>query len=653
MLQKKSISFLCLVISFIVGKQVFSQEIPCSQIRDDTLWLCCGTKILLDNELVLISTDTIIIGDDISRVYFLKDPYARSRILYDSLKSKAGKTELTKLAYQLLFPESGAVSKNNETLSEPPEENEYLPFADRTIQKIIIYVDKPFDETQPNLTWARLSRMGNSLHRTTRKTVIRNNLLFKEGEKLDPYIMAENAQLLRSLPYFSEAYLRPVADEKNPEKVDVILWAKDALSLGLDIYLPSSTLVDFSLFDQNFLGYGNRLSSTVRYNTAKSPVFSLKNLNYRIENIKGTFFYSEADYTNEFNHESIRLTIARDFLTTQTPFASGLSLTHHEKIQNIFTPYFRQDRLKYFNPSLWIGKAFNVYGDGQPTQLVISSSIDSRLYTQRPYVSADSNKIYYNSSNILLNIAISRNAYYKGNYIYQFGRTEDIAYGFLAELTTGPESYEYYNRTYFGFTTGVAKYFNRLGYLSGKFLISSYNRSGKFEQGQWGTHLEYFSNLYIYGPFKLRHFLTLNYCQGMNRLEGESVNVVKELDLLIAQPSDTAFYSGNEKLTLNYSSTLFTPYYFYGFRLAFFDFVNLAYLCGRQQFPEKNKFFSGFGIGAMVRNENLVIKTILLKLGFYPGLPDNRSGVFIEFSGIAPLNFFNYKPHQPLISKYE
>ncbi|HAW58720.1 MAG TPA: hypothetical protein DCX03_06865, partial [Bacteroidales bacterium] len=152
---------------------------------------------------------------------------------------------------------------------------------------------------------------------------------------------------------------------------------------------------------------------------------------------------------------------------------------------------------------------------------------------------------------------------------------------------------------------------------------------------------------------KLRHFATLNYRKGLNRLEGESVNVVKELDLIIAHPSDTAFYSGNEKLTLSYSSTLFTPYYFYGFRLAFFDYVNMACLGGRQQLKEKNKFFAGFGIGAMVRNESLVIKTLQLKLAFYPELPDNRKGIFIEFSGIMPLNFFNYKPHQPLISKYE
>ena len=649
--QKKFI--VCLIILFLFEKQIFGQELPCSQIRNDTLWLCCGTKILFDNKLILISTDTIITGNDITKVYFLNDPYARSRVLYDSIKSKAERRDFTKLAYQLLFPESGAVTNKNETYSEASEESEYMLFADKIIQNIIIYIDEPFDETQTHPTRARLSRIGNSLHRSTRKTVLKNNLLFKEGQRLNPYVMAENAQLLRSLPYLSEAYIRPVVDEKDAEKVDVIVWAKDALSLGLDIYLPSSTLFDLSIFDQNFLGYGNRLSSTIRYNSAKAPAITLKNLNYRIENIKGTFFYSEADYTNEFNHESIRLTIARDFLTTQTRFASGLSLTHHEKIQNIFSPYFRQDHLKYFNPSLWIGKAFNIHSQGRPTQLVISSSLESRLYTQRPYVSADSNKIYFNSSNILFNIAISRNAYYKGNYIYQFGRTEDIPYGFLAELTVGPESYEYYNRTYIGFTTGLAKYFSRLGYISGKFLISSYNRNSKFEQGQCGMRLDYFSNLYIYGPFKLRHFATLNYRKGLNRLEGESVNVVKELDLIIAHPSDTAFYSGNEKLTLSYSSTLFTPYYFYGFRLAFFDYVNMAYLGGRQQLKEKNKFFAGFGIGAMVRNESLVIKTLQLKLGFYPELPDNRKGIFIEFSGIMPLNFFNYKPHQPLISKYE
>lgn len=638
------------MISVLLPLLLKGQQGRCSRVVNDTLYLCPGTRVLIGDRQIWISVDTAITGKDVYRVFILDDPYVRSRTFYDSLRRAASRRGWSKLAFQLIFPESGEVKpegRNEDVIKR------FQLYEGKRIRKVNVLINMPFDTLGGIRGENSLGKLGNSLHHLTRTEVVRRNLLFAEGDQFITRVAIENAQLLRSLPYFSDVRIIPVEVPDQPGQVDITVWVRDVFSLGLEVYFESASRVNLSLYDQNFAGRGHTLYLTTAWHTDRTPNLRIRDLSYNLGNIGNSFIQAGATYLNDVYHEKMGVWAGRDFYASQTRFAGGLAFAHHNETRTVYYPFFRRDEIRYNTQELWVGRAFDLQKETWPLRLVISASLQNRLYTLRPFISGDTNKIYYNSSAVLFNFALSRSAFYRGNYIYRFGRIEDVPYGLLAEFTVGPEGYEYYSRTYLGLQLGGARYFDGWGYLSGRWLFAAYNRDGRFEQGQTGFHLEYFSELGVYGALKVRHFATLNYRTGFRRLPGESVNVVKELDLWLLHERDTLYFAGNKKMTLNYTGMIYTPFYFYGFRMAVFNFANLAFVGESRKFIFNNRLFSGFGVGCMLRNDNLVIKTIQLRLGFYPNLPDGRTGVMLQFSGVAPLQFFNYKPRQPKIIAYE
>ena len=80
------------------------------------------------------------------------------------------------------------------------------PYAGKTVGDITIERRHPFDSDG---NW--LERTGNKIHMLTRDRVIRRDLLFKPGDKIDPQLIVRNKQLLRSRPYISDVDITPAA----------------------------------------------------------------------------------------------------------------------------------------------------------------------------------------------------------------------------------------------------------------------------------------------------------------------------------------------------------------------------------------------------------------------------------------------------------
>ena len=152
---------------------------------------------------------------------------------------------------------------------------------------------------------------------------------------------------------------------------------------------------------------------------------------------------------------------------------------------------------------------------------------------------------------------------------------------------------------------------------------------------------------------KIRHFVTLRYLSGIRRLAGETINVVDELGVGGLNNTDTIYFAGNQKLTANVTNMVFTPVNYYGFKLAWFTYANVAWVGPEPGKSGTSNLYSGFGLGCLVRNENLVIKTINVRIGFYPGLPENKPGFLFEFSGTTSLRFLDFRPKRPQTIVYD
>lgn len=635
-----------------------SVERICNTTRNDTLFLCAGTLVQVGGKSLYIRQDTLVVlSQTAAGVHILRDPYQHSIAFYDSLRVVASKHPLTLHLYDLLVPSSREMADEVQSAKSTHSGiNRYNSYKGLKIRSIRIEQMDVFGPTLSNPgkkaeTW--LGRTGNNMHMTTRKSVIRANLLFKEGDKVDPLVMAENAQLLRSLPYFEEATVEVVPSYDNKDEADVFVITKDLFSFGLYLEVPSIAIWDADVYNQNFLGLGHRVSTTFRYNTEEGTVFKISNFTYRIDNIKGTFVNAEADIQRKVRSNSVGVKLFRDFFSSGTQVAGGLELYHQNEDKTLYNPVVRVEKLRLNKQVLWLGQAIRIGSREKATNLVFAATLQNKLYSQRPYVDADSNQLFHNSSQILGGITLARNFYYTGNYIYQFGRTEDIPYGYQVSLNFGPDAYEYTQRFYSSLSVGVAKFFEGFGYLSGRAACGGYLDNEQLNQGHAGITIDYFSPLQYRFLNKIRHFATLKYVAGIRRLSGESIHVVNELGVSGLNAADTADFSGNQKVTASFTSMVYTPVYYYGFKLAWFTYANLAWVGPEPGKKGTEHLYSGFGFGCLLRNENLVLKTIKFRAGFYPGLPNNRSGFLFEFSGVSSLQFLDFKPKRPQILPYE
>lgn len=648
---------LCLILLFSSRGSTQSEDRSCNTYRNDTLFLCAGTLVQIDGQSKFIRSDTLITPGDAANCSIVRDPYRHSVAFYDSLRMVASRSSLMLHVFDILVPTSRQIVSEIQPGSNKLEGfQRFEPFSGMKIRKLVVEQLDVFGPTLTNpgqkaQTW--LGRTGNKLHMTTRKRVILENLFVQEGDTVDPVVISENAQLLRSLPYFEEAALVLVPVGAADNEVDLFVITKDLFSFGIYVEVPNIAVWDMDVYNHNFLGLGHRVSSTMRYNTKEGAVFSISKFSYRVDNIRGTFVNAETDVVHKIRNNSIGIRLFRDFFSVGTKVAGGLELYHQNETKSLYSPSLKQYDLRLNQQVLWLGQAFRLGNAKRPLNLVFAAALQNKLFTKRPYVDVDSNQLFHNSSQIIGSVTLSRNFYYTGNYIYQFGRTEDIPYGFKCSLSFGPDAYEYSQRYYSGLSFAIARYINRFGYLSGRFSGDGYWTKGVMNQGYASVTIDYFSPLQYRFFNKVRHFLTLKYATGIRRLEGESFHVVKELGVGGLSAFDTLYFSGNQKITSNFTSMVFTPVYYYGFKLAWFAYANLAWIGPEPDRAGQSHLYSGFGFGCMLRNENLVLKTIKLRAGFYPGLPENKSGFLFEFSGVSSLQFLDFRPKRPQTLHYE
>ncbi|MDH4094255.1 MAG: hypothetical protein OEV81_05645 [Betaproteobacteria bacterium] len=139
-----------------------------------------------------------------------------------------------------------------------------LEAAGAIIGEISIAADDVFNLDDPaENNW--LFRFANHVHVQTRPGVIRNQLLFRSGEKLVAQRVEESERLLRGNRYLYEASIQPVAWRDGV--VDLEVRTRDTWSLEIGASLSSAggtTSTGAQVREFNFLGTGMRVGLRAR-----------------------------------------------------------------------------------------------------------------------------------------------------------------------------------------------------------------------------------------------------------------------------------------------------------------------------------------------------------------------------------------------------
>ncbi len=593
--------------------------------------------------------DTIVKKDSIK-----DNSQNKKEDIYTRLQNSSEKNFVTRKLYGLFFRKqdlevAGRVfSKTNAT-------QKFIKFTGKRINNIEITRLHAFGQSVYDSTLKPTTLIENSvnrLHIRTATFLLKNNLLFKEGELLNPVDFAESEQLLRNLSYIEDANIlvEPLGDTSA---VNIKVITKDVWSIGLGAEYYSRYSNQFQIYDKNIGGLGLWLNGYFYHDARYSNKWGQKG-ELIVTNIGGSFIDGDIWLRKGLGYSTSALALRRDFYASKALYGGGAAIIKS------YEPYsFRTidstRQISYNGYDYWIGRSLRVSRRDlkkSPHNLVIAFRFISKYYTGRPSVSENLNYFFQNKECYLLGLSLTKQELYKANLIYSFGSTEDIPTGFRVHFTIGIEKGEFENRYYVGNEWSAAEV-GPWGYLFTSVRIGGFISSlNQAQQTTTNLRTTYFSNLFTVRNLQLRQFARVDFTRGLNRFYGEGESIFLDNNNGIRGLTSRDM-SGTTRLVLNLETVAFSPLFIFGFRFAYFAFCDLGFIGSADDYIIGNQSFSGFGLGVRIRNENLVLNTIQIRLGYYPKLPNNADVSYWLITGQQRQRFENFRAREPQIVPFE
>jgi hypothetical protein len=569
----------------------------------------------------------------------------KTLIFLDSLKSRASKTLITRKLYDfVIIPHQSGLRKNITGSSEVS----FVDYSGMRIRKIEIKrlnvfgsnINTP-DFYDPN----KIEKLLNKTHLNTNESILRKNLLFHEGDTISPLTFSDNERLIRQLPYIDDARILivPVSDSE----ADVIIVTKDIYSLGGKVSFTGFDKGSISVFERNIFGMGHEFGIEIPYDSkfSDSPGFGA---NYQVNNIIKTFSNLNVYFYDGLGKKTYGFDLGRNLVSSATKYAGGISVREmftSDDLDSLPVPA----PVKYNLQDYWFLRSF-LLNKESVSRLIIGVRYTNNNVFNHPYILPESFHYLQRYKMFLGSASFSVQKYYKANLIYGYGRTEDIPYGGLLNITLGKEINEFKSRTYLGSSLSVGESVSNLGYFYGSAGFGTFFNEGQTEQGILSLKTSFISNLSYLGRSRIRNFANVEYTRGFDRYSDEYLDFKSENGFSGFRNDST----GNaQRLSLSIESVIFSPVNFYGFRFAAFGYADFGFLFGTNDFVGSGDILSAIGFGVRIRNDNLVLNTLQIRLGFFPNLPEYSRISQMRITGEQLLRPINFEPGPPSLLPYK
>ena len=607
------------------------------------------------SEFPNVKEDTLIILNPKKNPVILLNR-TKSDAFYDSLEIKSNNKPWTKQLHQLLVRKTQIVSKSNKDKNLTEYFDEYAGKYIRKIDIVQLEVFGPsvFDTAKKASHWSQ--RLGNSLHVPTSKSSLVNYLFIGEKEKVDPYILADNERILRSIPSIQDVRIYIVPLESSSDSVDIRIVTKDVWPIGLGFELLDVTYGNISGWNSNILGLGDELYFKLHFNGNEDPKYGFQG-KYKISNIRNTLASLEVSHEEKWNLSINRIILKREFITPaiRLGFGGNYEKVTEDKDYSTIDTVFNDIVIDYEYYNGWIGYSFPL---GKLNQQKIRKSlfVTTRALSYNyfsPNISEENFLYSFFDRNIYLSsLGITWQGYYNTRLVLGFGDTEDIPYGAMAKITAGKEYNEYADRYYLGGTFTLSQYIDNFGFISNKIEAGSFYNKKKIEQGSFNYEGSYISPIYGTQRHFFRTFIRLNYEQGYNRYNDEYIELKHREGL---RGIDFFNLKGNKRGFINTEFVYYSPQYLYGFRFVYFTFADIGIINYKHTTLLKNPFHMSIGLGIRIRNERLVFNTLQLQFQFFPfesELP-RSSKTYVDASGMPRLRIPEFAKQMPEIIEYK
>jgi len=608
--------------------------------RQDT-----SLKVLRGSYILIKNTKSFAINDTIIRIQSTLIPARitgkdRTITFYDSLKSKASKSILTKKLFDLVIILPDTTTNSKKIINH--SDDFFKDYSGIKIRKIQIKRLNVFGADVSNPGYSNphgVEKILNNTHVNTNENIIRKNLLFTEGDTISPLKLTDNERILRQLPYIDDA--RIIVVPVSGEEADILVITKDVYSLGADFTYRAKNKGSVWLFEKNTFGMGHEFKLEIPYSSTSQDSPGI-GLNYNINNISKTFVNLNLNYYNGLGRRTYGFNLSRNLVSSETKYAGGITIREMFTTEDLDTLPLPEP-LKYNYQDYWLLRSFLINRESVSRIIGGIRYINNNVF-KKPLIQPKTYYALQTYSLYLGSITFSQQKYYKTNLIYSYGRTEDIPYGGLVGITGGMEVNELTKRGYLGTNAAFGRSFSTLGYFYGSVGFGTFVNNHHTEQGILSVRFKYFSNLISVGKQMIRNFVNVNYTRGFDRYSDEYLSVIKE-NGFTGYANDSL--RGTQRVTLSLETVVFNPLNIYGFRIAFFGFADMAFLAGTTEVISKGSFLSGIGLGLRIRNDNLVFNTFQIRLGFFPDPPVFSRINYLILSGEQLLRPNNFDPGPP------
>jgi hypothetical protein len=517
-------------------------------------------------------------------------------------------------------------------------EDPYLPYQGKIIRHIYVKTynfDQSFTDTSKHDN-SRAAKIGNRLHVTTKKFVIRDNLFIEENTPLNAYKLADNERYIRSLGYIHDARFVIDTIESTPDSVDVTVFTKDLFSIAGGAASQGLNHINANLYDANLAGMAQRLEITGLYDYNRHSNFGYGG-SYRKNNIRHSFIDATVGYSvmngSYYTHEEEStqyLIFSRQLVSPYSRFAGALTLSHNKAYNLYNVPEQFVFKYKYNFLDAWIGynigvKQLNATNNTIRDRRFIALRYYNRDFLEVPFqVGSNFNPIYNSSQAILAQLTLFRQDYYKTQYIYGFGTTEDLPYGYNVALTAGLHRQLDFQRPYTGIN--ASKYiatgkgdFLQLYFRGGVFLYKGY----QLQDASFLFGATAYSRIFFLNSTKIRQYINVHYTRLHNRVTYAPLYINNNFGPR-GFLSDSAY--GTQRLTLQLETAFYLKFRLLGFQFAPFPYADLSLITPEGSPYSVSLLYSSLGGGIRARNENLVFETIEARAYYFPIAPNNMKG---------------------------
>jgi hypothetical protein len=556
-----------------------------------------------------------------------------STTLYHRIFEWSNKRKFTKWIYEGIFVPPRDEEEPPPTAPGTRRVNPFLKYKGRIIRSVEVRTFDPFgfsvdDTTEKPVSGAQ--RWANRFHRRTRPHIVRNTLLVRKYDPLDPLKVTETERILRFQPYVNDARLEVFPVPGTRDSVDILVLVHDKWSVVVDGQ-ADLTSGSVRLEERNLMGWGHLLGNELGYSQDRKEVEWAGQ--HQVYNIGRSYTSSRVYGGLTPDLDQMGVAFDRPFYSPFAKWAGGFAWSRTwSKFNETGTEgeVLRSHVVSPANLDIWGGRSF-ILGDGvdmssRSSHIIVAARYAQTRFVHRPEAQIDTLGLFRDNSLILVSTGLSVRQYYKERYLFRFGASEDVPEGLLVRVVTGAQRREAVpNEPYLGFEAKRGRNYDGFGYFSagvgyGTFFLG---RSGR--DATVRADLLYFTDLNTWGRWYFRQFVRLNMLYGSAKPSFIRTNINGEQMYGFDSPT----LMGTHKEVLNTESVFYAPYNVLGFRFAPVLLMGLGTIGNEGDAVFSGRIHSAFSIGILVRNENLLTSTFEVSLGFFPWVPDKQAAALV------------------------